>query len=87
MEIRPRDFCLKQVLKMCFYLQKIHNQEILSMKCDFYRDSNNKIWLFYAQDILSRNRIRSDAEKLEEEAREKEKQERLVQLKEQMRAR
>lgn len=23
MELRPRDFCLKQVLKMCFFLQKV----------------------------------------------------------------
>ena len=85
MEVRPRDFCLKQVLKLCYYIQKIHSNEILSMKCDFYRDANNKIWLFHASDILSRNRIRSNAERLEEEVLEKEKQERLVQLEEQNR--
>ena len=85
MEVRPRDFCLKQVLKLCYYIQKIYSHEILSMKCDFYRDANNKIWLFHASDILSRNRIRSNAERLEEEVLEKEKQERLVQLEEQNR--
>jgi len=53
------------------------------MKCDFYRDANNKIWLFHASDILSRNRIRSNAERLEEDVLKKEKQERLVQLVEQ----
>lgn len=26
---RPRDFCLRQVLKMCYYLQKLHQKEIL----------------------------------------------------------
>jgi len=55
------------------------------MKCDFYRDANNKIWLFHASEILSRNRIRSNAERLEEEVLKKEKQERLVQLEEQNR--
>jgi hypothetical protein len=48
------------------------------MKCDFYRDANNKIWLFYANEILCRNRIRSNAERLEEEAVERENKERLV---------
>lgn len=54
------------------------------MKCDFYRDQNNKIWFFYAQDILSRSRIRSDAERLEEEAQARERQERMAKVREQM---
>ena len=56
---------------MCYFVQKVQDQEILSMKCDFYKDQNNKIWLFYAYDILSRPRIKSDAEKLENDAMEK----------------
>jgi len=77
MDIRPRDFCLKQVLKMCYYLQKVQKQEVLSMKCDFYRDTNNKIWLFYANDILTRERICNEAEKLEAQALEKQKQQKF----------
>lgn len=26
---RPRDYCLRVVLKMCYYLQKLHEKEIL----------------------------------------------------------
>lgn len=37
------------------------------MKCDFYQDSNNKIWLYHASDILSRHRILNEVERLEEE--------------------
>lgn len=77
MDIRPKDFCLKQVLKMCYYLQKVQKQEVLSMKCDFYRDTNNKIWLFYANDILTRERICNEAEKLEAQALEKQKQQKF----------
>jgi len=77
MDIRPRDFCLKQVLKICYYLQKVQKQEVLSMKCDFYRDTNNKIWLFYANDILTRERICNEAEKLEAQALEKQKQQKF----------
>jgi hypothetical protein len=58
---------------MCYYLQKVQKQEVLSMKCDFYRDTNNKIWLFYANDILTRERICNEAEKLEAQALEKQK--------------
>ena len=57
------------------------------MKCDFYRDLNNKIWLFYAYDILSRNRIKSDAEKLENDAIQKQKTQMMEQQQETIRKR
>ena len=52
--VRPRDYCLRQILKMCYYVQKLHSIEILQMDCDFFQDANGHIWLFYVSDILQR---------------------------------
>ena len=41
---------------MCHYVSTVRKFEILSIKCDFYMDSNYKIWFFYAKDILYRPR-------------------------------
>ncbi|CAI2381583.1 unnamed protein product [Moneuplotes crassus] len=48
-------YCLKQVLKMAFYIQKIHCYEIIAMKCDFLKDENDKIWFHHAEDIRARS--------------------------------
>lgn len=37
----PEDYCLRQILKMCHYISVVRNQEILSMKADFYVDMND----------------------------------------------
>jgi len=65
--LRPRDFCLRQVLKMCFYLQKLHEKEVLQVNCDFFQDDNGEIWLFHATDILVRPRVKSQVEAREED--------------------
>lgn len=44
---------------MCFYLQKIRNIEILSMKCEFIQDQNDIIWLSHVSDILCRPKKQS----------------------------
>ena len=58
-ENAPEDYCLRQVLKMCEYMQQIRKMEILRLKADFYVDANDKIWFFYATDILVRPKKQS----------------------------
>lgn len=50
----PEDYCLRQILKMCRYLQIVRAVEILRMNCDFYVDANDQIWFFFARDIVYR---------------------------------
>lgn len=40
---REERYCLKQCYKMCYYVQKVHNQEILRMKAEFTRDENGTV--------------------------------------------
>jgi len=65
--LRPKDYCLRMVLKMCFYLQKIHEIEILQMNADFFQDDNGEIWFFYASDVLTKPQIKSQLEQKQEE--------------------
>ena len=44
---------------MCHYLSRVRNVEILQMQADFYVDANDKIWFFYAKDILWRPKKQS----------------------------
>ena len=55
-------YCVKQCYKMCFYVQKIYNIEILRMKCEFLKDENNSIWLTYASNISTRSRLSREEE-------------------------
>ena len=52
----PEDYCLRQILKMCHYISQVRQIEILQMKADFYVDSNDQIWFFYAREIVWRNK-------------------------------
>ena len=47
-------YCMKQVHKMCFYVQKLYHTEIIRMKCLFVKDYNGTIWFQHAQDIFVR---------------------------------
>jgi len=47
-------YCLKQVHKICTFIQKNHGHDILRMKCQFVKDNNDTIWLQRAFDIISR---------------------------------
>ena len=49
-----RAYCRKQCLKICYYVQKVYCFDILRMKCEFLRDDNGKIWLFFVKDIWAR---------------------------------
>lgn len=51
-------YCLKQVYKICFYVQKLYHIEVLTMKCEFVKDHNGTIWFQYAQEIKTRNNFR-----------------------------
>lgn len=46
-------YCLKQVYKMCYYIQKLYHIEIIRMKVEFSQDDNNTIWMQHASDICT----------------------------------
>ena len=62
MKKSPEDYCLRMILKMCHYLSEMRFYEVLAMKADFYIDSNDQIWFVYAQDIVWRDRVKSQSE-------------------------
>lgn len=45
---------MKQCYKICNYLQKVRQIEILQMKAEFLRDENQNIWLHYVRNIKIR---------------------------------
>jgi hypothetical protein len=47
-------YCLLQCYKMCFYVQKMHQTEILKMKAEFSKDENGTIWFVFASQIGQR---------------------------------
>ena len=47
-------FCLKQCYKMGYYAQRLHNKEILRMRCEFLKDENGTIWFSFADKIVVR---------------------------------
>jgi hypothetical protein len=47
-------YCLKQAYKMCYYVSKLYQYEILRMKCEFVKDDNGTIWLQHVSDIWVR---------------------------------
>jgi len=55
-----RDYCYKQCLKMCYYLQMVRSREVLQMKVEFHQDDNKNIWFTYASDIHFRHRFGRD---------------------------
>jgi uncharacterized protein YmfQ (DUF2313 family) len=44
MENDQKEYCLKQVTKMCFYVSKLYNYEILRLRCTFVVDDDGLIW-------------------------------------------
>lgn len=48
------DYCMKQCLKMCYYIQKMHNIEVVKMRCHFAKDDNGSIWFIFATNIFTR---------------------------------
>jgi hypothetical protein len=44
-------FIEKQCLRICYYVQKVHGQEILQMKAEFFKDVHKDIWFYYAHNI------------------------------------
>ena len=71
----------KQCLKYCYYAQKVHGKEILQMKAEFFKDSNGKIWFFYARGIQCRNSPNTKAlncDDAKKQARNTEKNKRAV---------
>lgn len=52
-EMHP-SYCYKQCMKMCYYVQKMHNIEILKMRAEFARDDCDTIWFVNASQIHTR---------------------------------
>jgi hypothetical protein len=57
----PEMYCLKQVYKYCYFISKLHQIEIIRMKCEFAQDFHGSIWFQYASQIFVRPNI--DAKK------------------------
>ena len=47
-------YCLKQVYKMCYYISKLYQYEVLRMRCEFAKDFHGTIWFQYASSIVVR---------------------------------
>lgn len=60
--LRPKDYCLRLVLKICYYMQRIHEMEILQMNADFFQDDNGEVWFAYANDILYKPQVKCQHE-------------------------
>jgi hypothetical protein len=50
-KIDSHQYCLKQCYKMCYYIQKVYQYEVLKMRTEFMKDENGTIWFFYATQI------------------------------------
>ena len=62
MENSKEDYCLRQILKMCTYISTVRKIEILSLRADFYMDTNDRVWLFDVRDIVWRGKKKSFAD-------------------------
>ena len=51
----PEKYCEKVCAKMAYYMQKVHNYDIMRMDVDFFKDENGKIWMYYVRDIVVKN--------------------------------
>lgn len=47
-------YAYQQCLKMCHYMKKVRNKEILSMHAEFLRDDTDNVWFSYATNIKYR---------------------------------
>lgn len=44
-------YAYNQVLKICYYLQKVRNREVLQMTAEFVRDLEDNVWFVHANQI------------------------------------
>lgn len=54
---------------MCFYVSHLYHQEILRMRCKFFKDFNGSIWFTYADDIWVRPNMQAQRASEEQEQR------------------
>jgi hypothetical protein len=47
---------------MCTYISTVRKIEILSLRADFYMDTNDRVWLFDVRDIVWRGKKKSFAD-------------------------
>jgi hypothetical protein len=63
-EERYKDYCVKQCLKMCYYIKQTKKLEILKMHAEFQRDDCNNVWFTYANKVHFRRLNRSQANEI-----------------------
>ncbi|CAI2362192.1 unnamed protein product [Moneuplotes crassus] len=54
MKHNPKEYCRKQVIKMCYYISKLYNYEILRMQCTFLADDDGLIWFSKVENCFVR---------------------------------
>ena len=52
-ELSEEEYCHKQLLVICDYVQKVHNFQILRMNAEFTVDEDGQIWLLFADEIVT----------------------------------
>ena len=55
-----KEYARVQCLKMCHYLKKVRNIEILQMQAHFLKDDCRNVWFSYARNIQYRGRVERD---------------------------
>ena len=55
-----KEYARVQILKMCHYLKKVRNIEILQMQAYFLKDDTRNVWFSYASNIQYRGREARD---------------------------
>lgn len=53
-QARDSEYIHRQCLKICYYIRKMHDIEVLKMKCEFAKDINGTVWLQHASEIYAR---------------------------------
>ena len=48
-------YCQRVANKLAFYVQTVYNYDILRMDLDFFKDENDEIWMFHANNIVVKN--------------------------------
>jgi hypothetical protein len=54
MRTNPGGYCLKACNKIGFFIQLVHNIDIMRMKVEFFQDENGLIQFYHAKDVWIR---------------------------------
>lgn len=51
-DLKEEEFCHKQLLIVCDYVQKVHGYQILQMQAEFTVDDDGQVWFLFANNIM-----------------------------------